>query len=89
MRVTGVGVLSTMSSDTAETEVDAPRTMLVVARAAQYLYEMLAADAPAFGGEVYLQHAARYKARVEELLATAGMRMVQPGARVNQEYLWG
>ncbi len=89
MRVTGIGVLSTMSSDSGTTEIDAPRTHLVVARAAQWLFENLAADSALEGREVYEAQAAKWEKKVAQLLATPGMRMHEMGARRNINWSYG
>ena len=89
LKVTGIGLLSTMSTDSATTEIDAPRTHLVVARAAQWMYENMRSDSAMEGRDIYGQEAARWKQRVAELLATPGMRMRQKGARVNLHWSYG
>ncbi len=89
MRLTGIGVLSTMSSDSGTTEIDAPRTHLVVARAAQWLFENLAADSALEGREVYEAQAAKWEKKVAQLLATPGMRMHEMGARRNINWSYG
>ena len=75
IRLIGQGPLSTMSTDAGTTEIDAPHTHLVVARAAQYLYEQLAADAGMAEKDAYERDALKWTARVAELIATPGMRM--------------
>ena len=89
MRVTGIGKLSTMSTDAATTEIDAPQTHLVVARAAQWLYENLESDSSIGGREEYSRLATKWEKRTKELLATPGMRMRQMGASLNRRYWYG
>ena len=89
LRIQGIGKLSTMSSDTATTEIDAPRTHIVVARAAQWLYENLRGDTAIGGRETYEAEAKRWRERVAELLATPGMRMVSMGATFNRRWSYG
>lgn len=89
LKITGVGPLSTMSTDAGTTEVDAPRTQLVVARAAQWLFEQLAADSPGDGSEFYVSQARRYEQRTQQLLATPGMRMRTGGATRSVSWSYG
>ena len=89
LKITGIGLLSTMSSDSATTEIDAPRTHLVVARAAQWLFENMPGDTAIEDRQVYEREAAKWKQRVAELVATPGMRMYEPGAQRNVRWSYG
>ena len=89
LKITGSGPLSTMSTDAGTTQVDAPRTQLVTARAAQWLFEQLAADSPGDGSDFYVSQARRYEQRTERLLATPGMRMRANGATRSMSWSYG
>ena len=89
LRIQGIGKLSTMSSDTATTEIDAPQTHIVVARAAQWLYENLRRDTAIGGRETYDVEAKEWRERVKELLSTPGMRMPPTGVPFNRKWSYG
>ena len=89
LRVEGQGILTTMSTDSATTEVDAPKTHLLVARALQYFYEQMAADAALADGEMYERDALKWAGRVQELIRTPGMRMLSRAFQVHPRRYMG
>lgn len=86
LRCIGQGVLSTTSSDTDTMEVNAPRTNVLIARAAQYLYETTWAESSMFSREFYEERAMFWKQRVSDLLSTPGMRSRRQAARSSPRY---
>ena len=74
LRVEGQGMLAKMTADTGTTEVVAPRTHLIAARACQYLFEQLAADSFGPEGQEYTAKARDWAARVEEYKRQPGVR---------------
>ena len=89
LRLEGYGVLSTMSTDAGTTEVSAPRTQLIVARAAQYLFEQLAKSAAMQDRDVHEANARFYRARVAEMLASPAYRSPRLAAASHKRTLVG
>jgi len=89
LRLDGYGLLTLLSTaassagETGTTEVDAPKTHLVVAKAAQFLYEQLGADSGALDASYYQQEAARWEQKAAQLLGTPGMRNRRRAARTD------
>ena len=88
LRIEGQGILTTLSADTGTTEVDAPKTNLVVARAAQWLFESLYNSAGMQGREIYAKNIAYWREQVAILLNTPGMTSLKSAVRSDLNWSW-
>jgi len=90
MKIQGTGALSTMSTDAATTEIEhGVRANLLVARAAQWLYEMLAEDSASLETDTYMASAQKWAQRVQQLLSQPGIRSLRQAARSGVRWSYG
>jgi hypothetical protein len=80
LRIEGYGALSTMSSDTATTEVNTVQQHLLVARAAQWMMDHQASTSATTEFDLYERRGRYFQSRVEELKRQPGMGTVQRAA---------
>lgn len=89
LRIEGIGSLTDFTStDTSTTEVDAPRTRLVVLKAAQIVCQRLYIETAGQDRDKYLQNANILEAQYKQSLEAPNLRQLRKpaAARMNWEY---
>jgi hypothetical protein len=86
LRLVGSNVLSRPSTEAGTMEVEDDAIELIVARAAQYLCQMLSGNPLSNTAEIYRGEEAKWNAAVERILATGGVLPARMGSELPTEW---